>query len=69
MMGYTSLRGNRVADWRQHERISRPERLEDNTSVRLNPVMVVAWSIMLIASIALWCGLGLAVSSLVSALV
>ena len=54
------------ADHCQHARTSRRERFESETSPPLNPVMT--WSIVLFASAALWGGLGLAVSSLVSAL-
>jgi len=66
-LGYTSRHGSKSTDRRQHDRMPRPEPLEHGGSVPLNPV--AAWSIILLASIALWCGLGLAVSSLVSALV
>ena len=44
----------------------RRRRLEDDTGKPLTPV--VAWSIVLLVSLALWCGLGLAASSLVSVL-
>jgi hypothetical protein len=40
--------------------------LEENTGAPLNPL--VTWSIVLFASVALWTGLGFAVSSVVSAL-
>jgi len=64
--GDTLQRGIQSADRRQHDRISQPERLDDETGKPLNPV--VAWSIVLLASAALWSGLGLAISSVVSAL-
>ena len=64
--GDTLQRGIQSADHRQHERISQPERLEDEAGKPLNPVL--AWSIVLLASAALWSGLGLAISSVVSAL-
>jgi hypothetical protein len=41
--------------------------VEENTGEPLDPL--VTWSIVLVVSVALWYGLGLAVSSLVSALV
>lgn len=66
MRGDTLQRGIRLADHRQHDRTSQPERLEDETSEPLNPL--VTWSIVLVASVALWGGLGLAVSSVVSVL-
>jgi hypothetical protein len=66
-MDHASRHGNQAIDRLQHDRISRPERQEDGDRAPLNPV--AAWSIILLASIALWCGLALAVSSLVSALV
>jgi hypothetical protein len=40
--------------------------LEHHTGEPLNPL--VAWSIVLLASVALWGGLGLAISSVISAL-
>jgi hypothetical protein len=64
--GDTLQRGIQCADHREHDRISQPERLEDETGKSLNPV--VAWSIVLLASAALWSGLGLAISLVVSAL-
>jgi len=64
--GDTLQRGIQSAHHRQHNRISQPERLEDETGEPLNPV--VAWSIVLLASAALWSGLGLAISLVVSAL-
>jgi len=64
---HTSWHGNQAIDRRQHDQMSRPERLAHGGSAPLN--LVAAWSIILLASIALWCGLGLAVYSLVSALV
>ena len=64
--GDTLQRGIRLADHHQHDRTSQPERLEDETGKPLNPV--VAWSIVLLASAALWGGLGLAISLVVSAL-
>ena len=66
MRGDTLQRGIQSADHRQHDRISQPERLEDETGKPLSPV--VAWSIVLLASAALWGGLGLAISSVISAL-
>ena len=66
MVGYTSRHGSKSTDRHRHDRISRPERLEDGGSVPLNPV--AAWSIVLLASVALWGGLGLAISSVVRAL-
>jgi hypothetical protein len=64
--GDTLQRGIQAADHRQHDRKSQPKRLEDETRKPLNPV--VAWSIVLLGSAALWSGLGLAISSVVSAL-
>ena len=64
--GNTLRRHNRPADHYQHDRISEPEQLENETRKPLNPV--VAWGIVLLASVALWGGLGLAISSVVSAL-
>ena len=64
--GDTLQRGIQSADHRQHDRISQRERLEDETGKPLNPV--VAWSIVLLASAALWGSLGLAISLVVSAL-
>ena len=52
------------ADYLRRERISRPDRLENRTTVPLNPV--VGWSIALLVSFALWWGIWLAVSALVS---
>jgi hypothetical protein len=49
-----------------YDRISEPKRLEHYTGEPLNPL--VAWSIVLLASVALWGGLGLAISSVISAL-
>jgi hypothetical protein len=49
-----------------YDHISEPERLEHHTGEPLNPL--VAWSIVLLASVALWGGLGLAISSVISAL-
>ena len=46
MRGDTLQRGIQSADHRQHDRISQPERLEDETGKPLNPV--VAWSGMFI---------------------
>ena len=66
MRGDRLQRGIQSADHRQHDRISQPERLEDEAGKPLNPVL--AWSIVLLASAALWSGLGLAISSVVSAL-
>ena len=66
MSGNTSRRDNRPADHYQHDRISEPEQLENETGKPLNPV--VAWGVVLLASVALWGGLGLAISSVVSAL-
>jgi hypothetical protein len=66
-MDHTSRRGNQAIDHRQHDRISRPDRLAHGGSAPLSPV--AAWSIILLVSIALWCCLGLAVSSLLSVLV
>ncbi len=66
MRGDTFQRGTRLADHRQHDRTSQPERLEYGSSEPLSPL--VTWSIVLVASVALWAGLGLAVSSVVSAL-
>jgi hypothetical protein len=60
--GDTSQRGIQSADRRRHDRISQPERLEDETGKPLNPV--VAWSIVLLASLGLWWGLWRAVSLL-----
>ena len=64
--GDTLQRGIQSVDRRQRDRISQLERLDDETGKPLNPV--VAWSIVLLASAALWSGLGLAISSVVSAL-
>jgi len=64
--GDTLQRGIQSADHRQHDRISQPERSDDETGKPLNPV--VAWSIVLLASAALWSALGLAISSVISAL-
>jgi hypothetical protein len=66
MRGDTLQRGTRPADHRQHDRTSQPGRLEDHTGEPLNPL--ATWSIVLVASVALWAGVGLAVSSVVSAL-
>ena len=49
-----------------YDRISEPERSEHHTGEPLNPL--VAWSIVLLASVALSSGLGLAISSVISAL-
>ena len=65
MMGYTPRHGNRAADWRQTSEYRAPS--ERKMRPAFNPVL--AWSIILLTSIALWCGIGLVVSSLVSALV
>jgi len=64
--GDTLQLGIQSADHRQHDRISQPEQLEDETGKPLNPI--VAWNIVLLASAALWSGLGLAISIVVSAL-
>jgi hypothetical protein len=66
MRGDTLRRDIQPADYRRHDRISQPERLKDESNKALNPL--VTWSIVLVASVALWAGLGLAVSSVVSAL-
>ena len=42
--------------------ISQPGRLEDDTGKPLNPI--VAWSIVLLATVALWWGLWAVISSL-----
>lgn len=49
-----------------YDHISEPERLEHHTGEPLNPLVV--WSVVLLTSVALWGGLGLAISSVVSAL-
>jgi len=59
-------RGIQPSDHSRHDGISQPGRLEDDTGKPLNPV--VAWSIVLVASAALWGGLGLAISLVVSTL-
>jgi hypothetical protein len=64
--GNTLRRDSRPADHCQDDRISEPERLENETGKPLN--LLVTWSIVLLASVALWGGLGLAISSVVSAL-
>jgi hypothetical protein len=66
-MSGMSRHGTHLADDDRSEGILRPDQLEDQTTERFSPL--VAWSIVLLASIALWGVLGLAVSSLVSALV
>ena len=62
MRGDTLQRGIQSADRRQHNRISQPKRLDDETGKPLNPV--VAWSIVLLATVALWWGLWAVISSL-----
>jgi len=50
------------SDHSQHDGVSHAERLEDDTGNPLNPV--VAWSIVLLAAVALWWGLWAVISSL-----
>jgi hypothetical protein len=67
MVADTFRQGTQHADYLQHERVSRPERGEQDSSLPFNPA--VAWSISLLTSLALWWGIWLAVSSLASVLV
>jgi hypothetical protein len=50
----------------RHEGASRSNRSEHQAPEPLNPL--VTWSAVLVASVALWGGFGLAISSVVSAL-
>jgi hypothetical protein len=56
-------RGAHPANDARDEGISRPDRSEHETPEPLNPV--VAWSIDLLISLALWWGLWVVISSLV----
>ena len=58
--------GTHLADDERSEGILRPDQLEDQTTERFSPL--VAWSIVLLASVALWGVLVLAISSVVTAL-
>jgi hypothetical protein len=59
-----SRHGNFSADYTRGDRISRPDRFEDQNNLPVKPV--VGWSIVLLVSAGLWWGIGVAVSSLVS---
>ena len=65
-MDDTLRQGNQTADDERHEGVSRPDRSEHSAPEPLNPV--VTWSIVLLVSVALWSGFGLAISSVVSTL-
>ena len=60
--GDTLRCGIRPIAHRQREQISQPERLEDETGERLNPI--VGWSVVLLISLGLWWGLWRAITSL-----
>ena len=63
MVANTFRQGAQRADYLHHARVS--QQREHRSSSPLNPA--AAWSISLLTSLALWWGIWLAVSSLVSA--
>jgi hypothetical protein len=52
-------------DYRQSWQLSTADRRKDGSDLPLN--IAAAWSIALSTSLALWCGIWLAISSLISA--
>ena len=65
MVGDTLRQGAQRRDYLQSWQLLSADRRKDRSDLPLNPA--VAWSIALFTSLALWWGIWLAISSLVSA--